>query len=167
MVSAACAALAATAAWRNAYLSRRQWLASQAPILVGQIVAGGQVELQITNVGAGLARQPRFCVIVGDEYVVGYAGPAFGSILKSGEERRIRTELSTRTGKATGVITCLDSADRIHVFSLKGDHSVYRLRGRAEDALDPLREMRRQRPEVDLNALRVVRGASSERRPAR
>jgi hypothetical protein len=149
------AALAACASWASVRLNRRQWLGSQQPYLSVQLVIerGGERVLNILNGGPGLARGVRFCVVAGEEFASGYAGPQFGGWLGPGQRAQIVLELAVPGGsKMRGVAVCWDGAERVHRFSDSGEHTINsRPRGPAEAASDP-EEAFRETFGVDLLA---------------
>lgn len=166
VASTALAAIAATAAWFNVRHSRRQWLTAHRPVIVAQLVdrpERGRIELELLNTGVGAARRVRFCVVLGDQFVAGYAGPNFGAVLKSDELRVVGTQLQARSGEPRCVVTCLDNADRLHVFDTDGGHRVRRLRGDLIKATDPVAAFRSRYSSVDLDTLQQVGGAAHEK----
>jgi hypothetical protein len=142
--SALFAFLAATASWASIRIARRQWLAAQRPYLVGQLMKdpSGRRRLEIRNTGSGGAHGVRFCVVVGDEYVTGYAGPSMGGYLGTDETAVVETALHEDGPPETfGVVACWDASDRVHVSGL--DSAASRVVRRAwfrrkdADATDP------------------------------
>lgn len=163
--SAVMAAIAALAAWASVVQSRRLQLASVRPYLNGQLiqVGSGPINFAVQNAGAGPARGPGFCIIVGEEYVRGYAGPNMGGFFKPGDSRTVKTDFSG--GQATepiGVLCCWDTAGNFHVFDLAtGKMRTWKRprwwrrklpSQRPEDALASMH------PEVDLGPLSQVKG---------
>jgi hypothetical protein len=141
VVSTGLAAVAASAAWFNVRQSRQQWRAERTPNLVGQLAdnpSKARVDLEILNTGPGDARGVRFCVVIGGEYVSGYAGPNFGGLLRAGETAIIATELRTRSGSGVeGVCTCLDATGRGLAFDFRGGCSELKSGRSVRDLTDP------------------------------
>lgn len=156
------AALAAGASWASVRLNRRQWLGSQEPHLLLQLVIeqGGERVLNILNGGPGPARGLRFCVVAGEEFASGYAGPQFGGWLPPGERAQVVLELAVSEGsKMCGVVACWDGAGRVHRFSDSGGHSVLRRpKGPPEAATDPERGFHAVFGVDHLQGLRRVTG---------
>ena len=128
-VSVAFAAIAAAASWVSIHLSRRQWILAQQPFLSAQLVIRhtGERELRILNAGVGAARGVRFCVVVEDKFVAGYAGPQYGGFLVPGDTACVVVDLNGLKGaRARGVVLCWDGAGRVHRFTMEGEHSVLR-----------------------------------------
>jgi hypothetical protein len=138
VASAVFAFLAATASWVSIRLTRRQWLASQRPYLVPQLVraADGTIRLEVRNTGAGGAYGVRFCIAVGTEFLTGYAGPQFGGYLATDETAVVQTGLTAQDGEIDGVVTYWDTIDRIFVSTLDAPQAR-EVRGRRRRATDP------------------------------
>lgn len=162
LAGAVFAALAACASWASVRLSRRQWLGSQEPHLLIQLVIerGGERVLNILNGGPGPARGVRFCVAAGDEFASGYAGPQFGGWLPPGERAQIVLELTASVGpKMCGVAVCWDGAGRVHQFTDSGRHTaISRPKHPAEAASDPEATFRAVFGDTDLRGLHRVAG---------
>jgi hypothetical protein len=165
MVSAFFAAVAATAAWFSVLQSRRLQRDAISPYLSGQASqaeGGAPIEFAVQNVGAGAAREVGFCVIIGTEYMRGYAAPNMGGFFRPGDRRTIRTEFRSGGDGVTGVVTCRDVAGNFHVFNLlDGRTMTWKPRrwwqqkppgSRPEDALSAFF------PAIDLDKLTKVGG---------
>ncbi|HEU4973982.1 MAG TPA: hypothetical protein VFT50_02750 [Baekduia sp.] len=163
VASTSFAAVAATVAWANVRQSRRHWLLAQQPALVPQVVdhtAEARIELHLLNAGAGSARGLQFCLVLGDEYVAGYAGPNLGGLLKSDETRVVKTQLTARTGSPLCVVTCLDSVGRVHVFDLQDRHEILGTGRSHELKSDPIHQFARRYPDTDVREMTKVAGAA-------
>lgn len=169
VASAVFAFLAATASWVSIRLTRRQWLASQRPYLVPQLVrvADGSVRLEIRNTGAGGAYGVRFCVAVGTEFVAGYAGPHFGGYLATDETAIVETQL-TSDGDVTGVVTYWDTIDRVLMsrLDIPGVHEVRGRRRRRSDPTDPDEAFRKCYGRSANEGRTSVRGVGKSKVPA-
>lgn len=141
----ACAALIALLSVRQ---SRALQELSVRPYLNGQLVQSQKQPLDLTvqNVGAGPARAVGFCVLLGNEYLRGYAAPNMGGIFKPGDRAVIATTFSGIDSEPAGVLTCWDSNEGFHVFDFAtGRRKSWRLKrlwrrgripsGEPEDAL--------------------------------
>jgi hypothetical protein len=169
VASTALAAAAAAAAWLNVRQSRRHWLDAQRPVLVPQVVDNEtetRIELAILNAGPGAARGVRFCLVLGGEFVAGYAGPNLGALLRTDESRTIKTQLSDRGASPACVTTCLDSVDRVHVFDLHGGHIIHSPRAVDQASGDPVVAFRAVYPDIDLDEMTQVGGAAARKDPA-
>jgi len=150
LASTVFAAIAAAAACFSVRQSRLLQESSIRPYLNGQMTqtALGPLQLAVQNVGAGPARGVGFCVLIGDEYMRGYAAPIMGGIFKPGDKAELTSEFSGRVpGSIEGVLTCWDVGAGFHVFDLAtGEQSSWR----------PARRWRRTAPsETPEDALRV------------
>jgi hypothetical protein len=108
LVGVGLAALAAASSWASVRLSRRQWLLSQQPFLrlQLQVEANGDRVLKILNAGPGSARGLRFCLVAGEEFTAGYAGPQFGGVLDAGQTAEVILDLQA-TRDSSNESTCL------------------------------------------------------------
>lgn len=88
----------------------------------------------------------RFCVVVGDEYVTGYAGPGMGGYLATDETAIVELHLRPDApAKASGVVTYWDTIDRVHVRGMHaaGPRLLRRRELNREDPTDPEQAFRR------------------------
>ena len=156
------AAVAACASWASVRLNRRQWLGSQEPHLLIQLVIerGGERVLNVLNGGPGPARGVRFCVVAGKEFASGYAGPQFGGWLPPGERAQIVLELTaSERSKMRGIAVCWDGAGRVHQFTDSGRHTaISRPKDPAEAASDPEAAFRAAFGDPSLLGLHRVQG---------
>jgi len=124
------AAIATGAACLSVRQSRLLQEISIRPYLNGQMTqtALGPLQLAIQNVGAGPARGVGLCVIIGSEYMRGYAAPNMGGIFKPGDREVLTSEFSGGAqGSIEGVLTCWDVGDGFHVFDLaSGEQKSWR-----------------------------------------
>jgi hypothetical protein len=160
------AACAAAASWAAVRLNYRQWRASRLPELRIQgwhKHKTGKIEFIILNAGAGVARGVGFCVVFGEEYVSGFAGPNFGGFLNPGERVTVETDLTPGSaGEYQGVVTCDDVVGCYHSWSIRPvQHRVWRTRVLHRPLKDyPSGEtvLKRHHPDIDLSVLRRVSG---------
>lgn len=112
---AACGALGAV------LQARRSFATTRLPQLNGYWINrnDGKVMLKIDNTGGGYGRVPSFCVVTGDHRVRGSI-----ATLSPGEQIRLIAELPHQEPgtTVTGVLVCLDSDGRWHVWSWDGRH---------------------------------------------
>jgi hypothetical protein len=121
LASTAFAAIAASVACFSVRQSRLLQEGTIRPYLNGQMTqaAVGPLQLAVQNVGAGPARGVGFCVLIGDEYMRGYAAPNMGGIFKPGDREVLTSEFSGGApGSIEGVLTCWDVGGGFHVFDL-------------------------------------------------
>lgn len=138
--SAALAALAATASWVSVRANRRQWLLASRPCLSSQLEmrSNGDIEMTVLNAGPGSARGLRFCVVAGDQFATGYAGPQYGGVLGAQERAVVVLRLKSRHGEQVqGVVLCWDPIGRLHCFTMHGEHRLLRSQRRGPDPSEP------------------------------
>jgi hypothetical protein len=165
VASATAAALAAGASWISVRLSRKQWKAAQRPELRLQAWdRGGTIEIVIVNAGGGFARGVGFCVVVGTEYVAGFAGPNLGGFLDSGQRVVVNAQLTRSSNQVQGVVTCHDVDGFFHAWDAARDqHRVWRGRfTRRALPADPSGQeaLNAFYPSLDLGALTRVEGTT-------
>jgi hypothetical protein len=169
--SAGFAFLAATASWASVRLNHRQWRQSRMPNVHAQMwhkQKTNRIELVILNAGPGVARGVGFCVVLGDEYVAGFAGPNMGGFLNPGERVVVETDFTAgNVTKYEGVVTCDDVLGRFHSWAI---HPVRHRVWRTKFLRRPLNEypsgetvLRYHHPQHDLATLRRVQGQTPAR----
>jgi hypothetical protein len=160
-------AVAACASWAAVIQSRKAFKASLTPRLDGHAAPDhdGGIVLEVHNTGAGFARAPYLIVARGDRKVVERVadGP-----LRPGKSARFHTQLpvEAESRAITGVMFCLDAADRWHVWSWDGRHRrLRRWPWQAQPRLDPAKALRLMYPQAEPAGLTKTPGGR-ERDPA-
>ncbi len=159
------AAVAAGTACLSVRQSRLLQESTIRPYLNGQMTqtAHGPLQFAVQNVGAGPARGVGFCVLVGDEYMRGYAAPNMGGIFKPGDREVLTSKFSgVAAGSIEGVLTCWDVGGGFHVFNLAtGEQKSWRPDRwwrRSPPSDNPEEALRAFYPEANLDEMKKVGG---------
>jgi hypothetical protein len=170
LASTAFAAIAAAAACFSVRQSRILQEGTIRPYLNGQMTqtAHGPLRLAVQNVGAGPARGVGFCVLIGNEYMCGYAAPNMGGIFKPGERDMVTSKFSGNSqGSIGGVLTCWDVGGGFHVFDLAtGEQNSWRSDRwwrRTRPSETPEEALRVFYPDVNLGEMKKVGGRGKEK----
>jgi hypothetical protein len=114
------AAISAGAAATAAYLNLRARIEGSLPRLVARTISyqgpGGQVHLEIDNVGAGLANGGGFLLIEGNHSVGGFIGTG---TVRPGERVLVRTAIKP-AGGGRGLVVCRDVSGNTSAWKLDG-----------------------------------------------